>query len=181
MARNEIDEFTTAVAQWGNHPNIHFVDLVDTIRSIHQCSYQAAVKAVNRYATMRNWLIGFLIVEYQQRGKDRADYGERLLKQLEESLQTRGLNVTLFQNSRLFYSCYPQMADLFHIKIQPTLLVKSGIGDMPLKKQPTALADSYTKAETLISHLSFAHITELVHIKDETVRLFYCNYPTNPY
>ena len=173
---NEIpkaDEVTTTVAQWGNLSNIHFVDLVDTIRNIHQCSYRSAVKAVNRYATMRNWLIGFFIVEYQQSGKDRADYGERLLKQLEESLQTRGLNVTLFQNCRLFYSCYPQLADLFQIKIQPTASVKSMIGNNSFRNQPTALAESYTKADTLISSLSFAHITELVHIKDETVRLFY--------
>ena len=63
---------------------------------------QAAVKAINRYATMRNWLIGFFIVEYQQKGKDRAVYGERLLKRLEESLNTRGLNVTLFQNVGCF-------------------------------------------------------------------------------
>lgn len=170
---HKTEEFTTVVAQWGNHPNIHFTDLVDTIRNIHQCSYRSAVKAINRYATMRNWLIGLFIVEYQQRGKDRAEYGERLLKQLEETLQTRGLNVTLFQNCRLFYSCYPQVADLFQIKNQPTELVKSVNGDKPLKNQPTALDDFRTNAEILISQLSFAHITELVHIKDETVRLFY--------
>ncbi len=30
---------------------------------------------------MRNWLIGYYIVEYEQRGSDRARYGERLLEQ----------------------------------------------------------------------------------------------------
>lgn len=119
------DLFNPTVAQWGSHPDISFADLVGAIRSVHQYSYHEAVKAINRYATMRNWLIGFFIVEYQQKGNDRAAYGEKLLKRLEESLDTRGLNVTLFQNSRLFYALYPQVADLFQINIQPTALVDS--------------------------------------------------------
>ena len=35
---------------------------------------------------MRNWLIGYYIVEYEQNGKDRAEYGAKLLKKLEEFL-----------------------------------------------------------------------------------------------
>ena len=163
--------FTPALSQWENRPNIVFDDLVSAVKNVHHFSYQAAVKAINRYATMRNWLIGFFIVEYQQRGKDRAAYGQKLLKNLEESLQTRGLNVTLFQNSRLFYTCYPQVADLF--QIQPMLLAESEKTDEQRSIQPTALVNSVTDGNTLVSKLSFAHITELVHINDKTVRLFY--------
>ena len=64
-------------------------------------------------ATLRNWLIGCYIVEYEQKGSDRAKYGDRLLKRLEERVNTKGLNETLFRNSRTFYNLYPQMADLF--------------------------------------------------------------------
>ena len=166
------DLFNPTVAQWGSHPDISFADLVGAIRSVHQYSYHEAVKAINRYATMRNWLIGFFIVEYQQKGNDRAAYGEKLLKRLEESLDTRGLNVTLFQNSRLFYALYPQVADLFQINIQPTALVDSDTA-MQQAIQPTALAELATDGQTVVSKLSFAHITELVHISDDTVRLFY--------
>lgn len=162
--------FNPVVTQWENNPDITFDHLVSAVKNIHTCSYQTAVKAVNRYATMRNWLIGLFIVEYQQKGSDRAAYGEKLLKKLEESLQTRGLNVTLFQNCRLFYNLYPQVADLFQIQNQPTALAKSG---SDYKKQPTSLAKSATDGDTLVSKLSFAHITELVHINDDTVRLFY--------
>jgi predicted nuclease of restriction endonuclease-like (RecB) superfamily len=119
------DIFTLTLNQWESRPDISYDDLVIAVKNVHQFSYQAAVKAINRYATMRNWLIGFFIVEYQQKGQDRAAYGERLLKNLENTLQTRGLNVTLFQNCRLFYACYPQVADLFEVKIQPAALVKS--------------------------------------------------------
>ena len=117
--------FSSALSQWQDGRDYMYCDLVDAVKSVHQQSFRTAVKAVNRYATMRNWLIGFFIVEYQQKGKDRAAYGENLLKSLEQSLQIRGLNVTLFQNSRLFYSLYPQVGNLFMIKIQPTPSVKS--------------------------------------------------------
>lgn len=167
------DIFNPAVTQWENRSEIGFGDLVSAVESVHQYSHRSAVKAINRYATMRNWLIGFFIVEYQQKGKDRAVYGEKLLKRLEESLETRGLNVTLFQNCRLFYALYPQMADLFQIEIQPTALAKSEEAVQHQAIQPTVLVECATDSNTLVSNLSFAHITELVHIDDETVRLFY--------
>lgn len=68
-------------------------------------------KLFNRMQTMRNWLIGYYIVEFEQHGKDRAEYGSRLLKKLEEKVERKGLNVTLFQWARKFYNLYPQMAD----------------------------------------------------------------------
>ena len=162
------DIFATVLSQWESHTEISFDDLVGAVRHVHQFSYHAAVKAINRYATMRNWLIGFFIVEYQQKGKDRAAYGQRLLKSLEERLQTRGLNVTLFQNSRLFYACYPQVAELFQIRIQPSVLVESEKMDTQQAIQPMVLANSFTDGMTLVGRLSFAHITELVHISDMT-------------
>ena len=161
--------FAPVVSEWEHRSDLGFCDLVDAVRNVHKQSYQAAVKAVNRYATMRNWLIGFFIVEYQQKGKDRAAYGEKLLKRLEESLKTRGLNVTLFQNSRLLYILYPQLSDLFQIRIQPTASVKSISAEI----QPTASVKFQSDAETLVSKLSFSHFCELVHISDDTTRLFY--------
>ena len=41
--------------------------------------------------TMRNWLIGYYIVEFEQHGKDRAEYGSQLLKKLEERVNRKGL------------------------------------------------------------------------------------------
>ena len=65
------------------------------------------------HSFMRNWLIGYYIVEFEQHGKDRAEYGTQLLKKLEEQVNRKGLNVTLFQTSRNFYNLYPQMGGLF--------------------------------------------------------------------
>ena len=34
-----------------------------------------AVKTINQATTLRNWIIGCYIVEYEQNGSDRAKYG----------------------------------------------------------------------------------------------------------
>ena len=60
-----------------------FNDLTSIIQTTHDAAQSSAVKAINRMQTMRNWLIGYYIVEYEQHGKDRAEYGTQLLKKLE--------------------------------------------------------------------------------------------------
>ena len=76
---------------------------------MHDSAYSAAVKAINRFATVRNYVIGFYIVEYEQHGSDRAKYGDRLLKRLAERVNKRGINETLLKISRAFYLNYPQI------------------------------------------------------------------------
>lgn len=46
-----------------------------------KCKASSAAKsAVNQLMTLRNWVIGYYIVEYEQDGSDRAEYGSHLLK-----------------------------------------------------------------------------------------------------
>jgi hypothetical protein len=51
-----------------------------------------AVSAVNQSLTIRNWLLGQYIVEYEQSGEDRAKYGAKLLKRLAEKLNIKRVN-----------------------------------------------------------------------------------------
>ena len=48
---------------------MNFEQLATIIADTHQRLQQSAVKAVNQYQTMRNWLIGFYIVEFEQNGE----------------------------------------------------------------------------------------------------------------
>jgi hypothetical protein len=57
-----------------------FSDLATIIQTTNDAAQSSAVKAINRMQTMRNWLIGYYIVEFEQHGKDRAEYGANLLK-----------------------------------------------------------------------------------------------------
>jgi hypothetical protein len=49
-----------------------FEKLVDTIRLVHDALAAQANRAVNISLTLRNWLIGCYIAEYEQNGEDRA-------------------------------------------------------------------------------------------------------------
>ena len=98
---------------WMQNTSPTFEELSASILQTHHSAHTSAIKAINQMATLRNWLIGCYIVEYEQKGCDRAKYGDRLLKRLEESVNTKGLNLTLFKNSRRFYLLYPQIGQLF--------------------------------------------------------------------
>ena len=91
---------------------ISFEQLAQSILAIDGSMRGLAVKAINQTATLRNWIIGGYIVEYEQNGSDRAKYGYGLLKSLEKRVAQKGLNVTLFQSARLFYRYYPQIETL---------------------------------------------------------------------
>ena len=70
---------------------------------------EQAAHAVNLALTARNWLIGYYIVEFEQRGEDRAEYGEQLLKKLEISIKKKGMTERRFREFRRLYIVYPQL------------------------------------------------------------------------
>ena len=154
---------------WSN--KLHsFGDLTSIIQTTHDAALSSAVKAINRMQTMRNWLIGYYIVEYEQNGKDRAEYGAKLLKKLEERVNRKGISTTLLKNSRSFYLHYPQMVDNLVPAISPTVsdqLVKQE------EKSPTVSDQFKTSGKKIISSLSFSHIVELLTLNDPLARYFY--------
>lgn len=101
------------VLNWNKKKEITFDELVKAVKATNEASQASALKAINRMLTMRNWLIGYYIVEFEQKGKDRAQYGDKLLKRLEVRVGKPGLTVTTFKLSRSFYRLYPQMSNLF--------------------------------------------------------------------
>lgn len=68
-------------------------------------------RTVNTAMVHAYWLIGQGIVEVEQRGKERAEYGERLLERLSRRLGEhfgRGYSVPNLRNMRQFYLAFPQ-------------------------------------------------------------------------
>lgn len=170
MSDNTGVDITSALIQirdkWENGQNPSFEDLSDCVLQTHQYTQTAAIRAVNQLATMRNWLIGCYIVEYEQKGKDRAQYGERLLKRLEEKVNRKGLNETLFKVSRQFYMEYPQIRILFDTE-------KSAMPLHESEKSATSSHQFVTAPEKIVSRLSFSHIREIMTEKDPLGRFFY--------
>ena len=66
---------------------LDFSALVDAIHRVHQQCAAYAGKAVNVSLTVRNWIIGRHISEFELHGADRAVYGERLLEALSKELR----------------------------------------------------------------------------------------------
>lgn len=89
--------------------DLTFSLLVSEIESIDSQLRESTLKAINRITTIRNWLIGAYIVEYEQNGKDRAQYGDGLLKRIAKTLNRPGITVTSLQAARLIYRIYPQL------------------------------------------------------------------------
>ena len=171
---------TKIVEGWAQHQSPSFDELAQSVLQTHQTAQSGAIRAVNQMATLRNWLIGCYIVEYEQRGSDRAKYGERLLKRLEERVNTKGLNETLFLAARRFYSFYPQIGELFELRIRPTvsdkLMVPSSISaalSPKSEKSATVSPKFTTSASALVSKLSFSHIREIMLQDDPLARFFY--------
>ena len=184
---NEISTYThegmeLPFEDWSNA--LHsFSDLASIIQSTHDVAQSSAIRAINRMQTMRNWLIGYYIVVFEQHGKDRAEYGTQLLKKLEEQVNRKGLNVTLFQTSRNFYNLYPQMGGLFvPNEIYSTLSNKSESRIPLMDKSTDAQTNTIcatvshkfqTPPEMIVSRLSFSHIREIMSVDDPLARYFY--------
>jgi hypothetical protein len=67
-------------------------------------------KQVNTAMTLRNWLIGSHIVEYEQLGEDRATYGQMVLETLAARLKQKdlkGMAETTLKLFRQLYLIYP--------------------------------------------------------------------------
>ena len=162
---------------WQEETSFSFDHLSELVLQLHDSAYSATVKAINRFATIRNYVIGFYIVEYEQHGNDRAKYGDRLLKRLAESVNKRGINETILKNCRRFYLAYPQIKD-YLTAISPTASKKS-LGKSPTASDkssqisPTTSDNFITPAAELVSKLSFSHIVEILTIDDPLARFFY--------
>lgn len=179
------DGMELPVEDWSQ--NTHsFDELTKIIRDTHDAAQTTAVKAINRMQTMRNWLYGYYIIEFEQHGKDRAEYGTQLLKRLEERVNRKGLTETLFKNSRKFYRLYPQMVENIIGVISPTVSDKlleskdaSGLCDTQMtenehiEKSPTVSDGFRTTGQMIISRLSFSHIVEIMTVDDPFARYFY--------
>ena len=88
---------------------MNFESLVGQINQVHDVLQAQAAHAINLTLTARNWLVGYYIVEYEQHGEDRAKYGEKLLKNLSQSLNRRGFGERRLYEFRQTYLIYPQL------------------------------------------------------------------------
>lgn len=153
---------------------MNFDLLLNTIQQTHSVFQQNAVKAVNVSLTLRNWLIGYYIVEFEQDGEDRAKYGTNLLKRLALDLQIKGLVAAELSRCRQFYFCYPQILGTVSQEFT-NLLPKPILGTVSQELQNKKIASEKLQvpAKKILEKLSFNHLVELIKIDDQLKRTFY--------
>jgi predicted nuclease of restriction endonuclease-like (RecB) superfamily len=156
-----------------------FSTLIDSIRQVHDELVSQASRAVNVSLTLRNWLIGCYIEEYERSGVDRAQYGDKLMDRLAETLTKQGVSRCdrrELYRYRQFYLIYPQIVEA--LPPQSALL----FGRTPIREALSAKSGEIvesltpkfkTDGKTLASKLSFTHIVELIAIEDDIKRAFY--------
>lgn len=84
--------------------------LYNEVREIIASARQSAVRSVDFYRVQMYWNIGKRILETEQEGKERAEYGTYLLKNLAKKLEPEygsGFSVRQLERSRQFYKMYP--------------------------------------------------------------------------
>lgn len=145
-----------------------FKQLVDSIQGIHRELIAQAGKTVNLSLTLRHWLIGFYIAEYQLSGGDRAAYGEKLLDNLAAELT----GISNCKRRQLydylgFYRTYPTIVGTlsaqFQILLPPDINIDS-------EKVPTASAQLHDLSEKLPARLSYSHLKLLTDIENPAQR-----------
>lgn len=148
-----------------------FNTLIEQLRQTHTSLQSRAANAVNQSLTLRNWLFGFFIVEYEQNGKDYAEYGARLLYRISSALNKAGIKGFSYTNltlCRKFYLYYPQIG-----KAVGEMVPK---GDLSLRNLQPVAEDFEAVGldpQILIGRLSYSHFVELLKIDDLVKRLFY--------
>lgn len=87
-------------------------NLVQILSQTHSSLQQQASQTVNFSLVVRNWLFGYYIVEFEQQGEDRAQYGSRLLTKLADrlhKLEIPSCSVSNLRNFRQFYQAYREI------------------------------------------------------------------------
>ena len=154
--------------------NNDFDGLVAHIQQTQDVLQNNARLVINRHVTAKAWLTGYYIVEYEQKGADRAKYGEQLLKSLSERLGKKKYSVTTLKIYRQFYQVYSHLdkedAGFLLSQSQIGQSVTDQFGGVAVSNKIAPLA---VKSNLLFNKLSFTHLVAILPITDPLERAFY--------
>jgi len=167
---------------------MNFKLLINNIQKAHSVLQQSAVTAVNRHITLRNWLFGFYIVQFEQQGEDRAKYGVKLLSKLETQLlryKVKGITAAELSRCRQFYLLYPNILGTLSQELIPEAISLNILGTVSQELKPTKTKvlnpvvvpviskEKQHHLQQLFQQTSYSHFTELIKLEDEFKRMYY--------
>jgi len=157
-----------------------FEQLILFLNRINKHIRESSSQTGNTSFCLRNWFLGFYIVEFEQNGKDRAGYGKSSMSNimaLMKSMGMRNIDERELRRYRQLYINYPVAAHLINLNHQirdmlPSELVfanRTIIRGLPI----TTLQIPLTHYLDLFHRISYSHFVELIRVEDPLKRLFY--------
>lgn len=158
--------------------------LLTSIRDTHQWFAGQAARQIDTSLTLRNWLIGMYLVEYEQKGQDRAQYGKKLLPKISASRRQtgmRGMDERRLREYRFFYETYPQvvtpLTNLLHVAGNKPLGLVNSLAEQQIEIRRLLTAKSYeappNDINQLLNRLTYTHFVELMRCDTDLKRTFY--------
>ena len=143
------------------HKTLQHKNLLQNINQLIQQAQTQVVRNVNATMLITYFEIGRMIVEHEQKGKQRAEYAKEILKSISINLGKefgRGYSVDNLQNMRLFYTVFK--------KYETAPRISTSKSKHPINETVSRISKN-------IFQLSWSHYTLLLKIKDENERCFY--------
>ena len=156
-------------SELNKYDNINADDaqFISDIKAIVYTAKQKAYQAADLFQVAANWLVGRRIVEQEQHGQERAQYGKHIVELASEALTAefgKGYSVVNIKSFRKFYLTFNNLL------IGQTPSAQSG-NDLTIKGQSVSAELELTKM--LPSNLSWSHYERLMRIKNEDERDWY--------
>lgn len=156
-------------SELNKYDNINADDaqFISDITAIVYTAKQKAYQAADLYQVVSNWLVGRRIVEQEQHGQERAQYGKHIVDLASEALTAefgKGYSVVNIKSFRKFYLTFNNLL------IGQTVSAQSG-NDLTIKGQ--SVSAELELAKMLPSNLSWSHYERLMRIKNEDERDWY--------
>jgi len=158
-------------------PSVEYGGLIGGIGELLEAARRNAARAVNALMTATYWEIGRRIVEFEQRGKKRAEYGEELLQRLAQDLTARfgrGFSYPNVNKFRQFYLAFPASGILSTPSIESihTILSTPSI-ESQRKKGQTSSGELAVRDLAARFPLPWSHYVRLLSTKSAEARRFY--------
>ena len=141
-----------------------FTALVDLCRNTSDAAQARVGRIADTSLAVRNWLLGWYMVEYEQNGEDRAAYGTALLERLSQALG-KGFSTRSLRQFRAFYLHRKEIWQTLSAKSVPNLNL---LADNMLEIRQTLSAELFKRFT-----LGWSHYVELLTLDDPAERQFY--------
>ena len=156
-------------SELNKYDNINADDaqFISDIKAIVYTAKQKAYQAADLFQVAANWLVGRRIVEQEQHGQERAQYGKHIVELASEALTAefgKGYSVVNIKSFRKFYLTFNNLL----IGQTPSAQSENGL---TIKGQ--SVSAELELAKMLPSNLSWSHYERLMRIKNEDERDWY--------